>query len=113
MSLSLPARGSGDFPIYGSARADAWAAPLLSARQSSADRWQMRLQATARGNRKIACGTRIQTANAICGRDPALYRSNMSVPAPRSRAPLRILTAVPLCDGHDSAITTINLELAH
>ncbi len=27
-------------------------------------------------------------------------------------APLRILTAVPLCDGHDSAITTINLELA-
>ncbi|MCW5548566.1 MAG: cobalamin-dependent protein [Opitutaceae bacterium] len=26
--------------------------------------------------------------------------------------PLRLLTAVPLCDGHDSAITTINLELA-
>ncbi|HEX6277873.1 MAG TPA: cobalamin-dependent protein [Polyangiaceae bacterium] len=26
-------------------------------------------------------------------------------------APRRILTAVPLCDGHDSAITTINLEL--
>jgi methylmalonyl-CoA mutase cobalamin-binding domain/chain len=26
--------------------------------------------------------------------------------------PLRILTAVPLCDGHDSAIVTINLELA-
>jgi methylmalonyl-CoA mutase cobalamin-binding domain/chain len=25
-------------------------------------------------------------------------------------APLRLLTAVPLCDGHDSAITTINLE---
>src|SRR5213592_1265420 len=25
---------------------------------------------------------------------------------------LRILTAVPICDGHDSAITTINLELA-
>jgi methylmalonyl-CoA mutase cobalamin-binding domain/chain len=25
--------------------------------------------------------------------------------------PRRILTAVPLCDGHDSAITTINLEL--
>ena len=25
--------------------------------------------------------------------------------------PLRILTAVPLCDGHDSAVTTINLEL--
>lgn len=27
-------------------------------------------------------------------------------------APLRLLTAVPLCDGHDSAITTVNLELA-
>lgn len=27
-------------------------------------------------------------------------------------APVRILTAVPLCDGHDSAVTTINLELA-
>ncbi len=26
--------------------------------------------------------------------------------------PLRLLTAVPLCDGHDSAVTTINLELA-
>src|SRR6188508_1858283 len=24
--------------------------------------------------------------------------------------PIRILTAVPLCDGHDSAINTINLE---
>src|SRR3954465_3464157 len=28
------------------------------------------------------------------------------------RFPLRILTAVPLCDGHDSAVVTINLELA-
>jgi methylmalonyl-CoA mutase cobalamin-binding domain/chain len=36
----------------------------------------------------------------------------MAVPASPSRTPLRILTAVPLCDGHDSAITTINLELA-
>lgn len=41
----------------------------------------------------------------------------MPVPAPsrtasRTRSPLRLLTAVPLCDGHDSAITTINLELA-
>jgi methylmalonyl-CoA mutase len=26
-------------------------------------------------------------------------------------APIRILTAVPICDGHDSAIITINLEL--
>jgi methylmalonyl-CoA mutase len=29
----------------------------------------------------------------------------------KTPAPRRILTAVPLCDGHDSAITTINLEL--
>ena len=36
----------------------------------------------------------------------------MAVLAPLGRAPLRILTAVPLCDGHDSAVTTINLELA-
>jgi methylmalonyl-CoA mutase cobalamin-binding subunit len=27
-------------------------------------------------------------------------------------APLRLLTAVPVCDGHDSAVTTVNLELA-
>ncbi|HTU01927.1 MAG TPA: cobalamin-dependent protein [Candidatus Sulfotelmatobacter sp.] len=26
--------------------------------------------------------------------------------------PLRLLTAVPICDGHDSAVITINLELA-
>jgi len=31
---------------------------------------------------------------------------------PLSPAPLRILTAVPICDGHDSAVSTINLELA-
>jgi methylmalonyl-CoA mutase cobalamin-binding domain/chain len=31
---------------------------------------------------------------------------------PAAQHPLRILTAVPLCDGHDSAIVTINLELA-
>jgi methylmalonyl-CoA mutase cobalamin-binding domain/chain len=36
----------------------------------------------------------------------------MPVPATRTRRPRRILTAVPLCDGHDSAISTINLELA-
>jgi methylmalonyl-CoA mutase len=29
----------------------------------------------------------------------------------RNAAPIRLLTAVPLCDGHDSAISTINLEL--
>jgi len=28
-------------------------------------------------------------------------------------SPLRILTVVPICDGHDSAINTINLELVH
>jgi methylmalonyl-CoA mutase len=28
-----------------------------------------------------------------------------------TRAPIRLLTAVPICDGHDSAINTINLEL--
>src|SRR5688572_29245150 len=27
------------------------------------------------------------------------------------RSPIRLLTAVPICDGHDSAINTINLEL--
>jgi methylmalonyl-CoA mutase len=32
--------------------------------------------------------------------------------APRPALPLRILTAVPICDGHDSAVTTINIELA-
>jgi methylmalonyl-CoA mutase cobalamin-binding domain/chain len=30
----------------------------------------------------------------------------------RPTTPLRILTAVPICDGHDSAVTTINIELA-
>ena len=37
----------------------------------------------------------------------------MSVPpAPKTElAPTRLLTAVPICDGHDSAINTINLEL--
>lgn len=38
----------------------------------------------------------------------------VAVPSRRNRRPtlpLRILTAVPLCDGHDSAIMTINHEL--
>src|SRR5437588_1647262 len=30
---------------------------------------------------------------------------------PRAHEPIRVLTAVPICDGHDSAINTINLEL--
>jgi methylmalonyl-CoA mutase cobalamin-binding domain/chain len=33
--------------------------------------------------------------------------------AARRRPPPRILTAVPICDGHDSAVVTVNLELAH
>src|SRR5262249_3833316 len=33
---------------------------------------------------------------------------NVAAPA----SPLRVLTAVPICDGHDSAVTTINIELA-
>jgi methylmalonyl-CoA mutase len=32
--------------------------------------------------------------------------------ATRRRPPARILTAVPICDGHDSAVVTVNLELA-
>jgi methylmalonyl-CoA mutase cobalamin-binding domain/chain len=37
----------------------------------------------------------------------------MAVAKPhRPTLPLRILTAVPICDGHDSAVTTINIELA-
>src|ERR1043165_6372635 len=28
----------------------------------------------------------------------------------KNSGPIRILTAVPICDGHDSAINTINLE---
>jgi len=31
-------------------------------------------------------------------------------PQQQSAEPIRLLTAVPICDGHDSAITTINLE---
>jgi methylmalonyl-CoA mutase cobalamin-binding domain/chain len=30
---------------------------------------------------------------------------------PTANEPIRLLTAVPICDGHDSAINTINLEL--
>jgi len=43
------------------------------------------------------------------------YRCFPMAAAPRTSAtaaPLRVLTAVPLCDGHDSAVTTINLEFA-
>ena len=34
----------------------------------------------------------------------------MPVVCARMPSPVRILTAVPICDGHDSAINTINLE---
>src|SRR5207247_3622680 len=36
-------------------------------------------------------------------------RSQSSTAEPHS-LPLRLLTAVPICDGHDSAINTLNLE---
>jgi methylmalonyl-CoA mutase len=35
------------------------------------------------------------------------------MPRTKTTAPIRLLTAVPICDGHDSAINTINLELIH
>src|SRR2546425_4635796 len=47
------------------------------------------------------------------GRKSSLLRTHS--PASRvtrgaSRLPIRLLTAVPICDGHDSTINTINLE---
>src|SRR5436309_15490990 len=41
----------------------------------------------------------------------AAHRSTSARRAKPHPAPTRILTAVPICDGHDSAIITINLEL--
>ncbi|HET6248673.1 MAG TPA: GTP-binding protein [Tepidisphaeraceae bacterium] len=35
----------------------------------------------------------------------------MAASAQTSATPIRLLTAVPICDGHDSAISTVNLEL--
>jgi methylmalonyl-CoA mutase len=35
----------------------------------------------------------------------------MKTNPPSNAKPLRILTAVPICDGHDSAIITVNLDL--
>src|SRR5437667_7613567 len=48
-------------------------------------------------------------------RNPSLLGARTHPPASRtthhaSRLPIRLLTAVPICDGHDSAINTINLE---
>src|SRR6266566_292746 len=47
--------------------------------------------------------------------EPSVFRARTDPPASRithhaSGLPVRILTAVPICDGHDSAINTINLE---
>ena len=46
---------------------------------------------------------------AALGRAIPIRKSGRALPA--RPAPIRILTAVPICDGHDSAINTINLEL--
>ena len=48
-------------------------------------------------------------------KQPSFSRARTHTPASRtthhaSRLPIRLLTAVPICDGHDSAINTINLE---
>src|SRR5216117_4060984 len=49
-------------------------------------------------------------------RDPTRSKARTNPPATSrtthhaSRSPIRLLTAVPICDGHDSAINTINLE---
>jgi methylmalonyl-CoA mutase len=43
--------------------------------------------------------------------DPPRAERHREESVARASLPRRILTAVPLCDGHDSAITTINLEL--
>jgi methylmalonyl-CoA mutase len=39
-----------------------------------------------------------------------IQRVKAARPAPHAAAPIRLLTAVPICDGHDSAINTVNLE---
>src|SRR6266545_8405315 len=48
-------------------------------------------------------------------RQPSVSRARTHPPASRtthhaSRLPIRLLTVVPICDGHDSAINTLNLE---
>src|ERR1051325_11608998 len=54
------------------------------------------------------------TAGALCEREPSFPGFSNSgfvvnLLATMS-SPIRVLTAVPICDGHDSAINTINLE---
>jgi methylmalonyl-CoA mutase cobalamin-binding domain/chain len=49
----------------------------------------------------------------VRGSEFTVYRTPDPNPEPRTpnlMLPIRILTAVPICDGHDSAINTINLE---
>jgi methylmalonyl-CoA mutase cobalamin-binding domain/chain len=41
-----------------------------------------------------------------------LFQSMAAATFSRQAVPIRILTAVPICDGHDSAVTTINIEFA-
>jgi len=49
--------------------------------------------------------------NAKTNRPSASGRSQTSrITHHASRSPIRLLTAVPICDGHDSAINTVNLE---
>jgi methylmalonyl-CoA mutase cobalamin-binding domain/chain len=50
-------------------------------------------------------------AVALGGENHLVLRS-IAVAKPARNLPIRILTAVPICDGHDSAVTTINIELA-
>lgn len=49
----------------------------------------------------------------MAGRSKSIARKTRptAAPLPRPVPPIRLLTAVPICDGHDSAISTINLEL--
>src|SRR5258706_3147989 len=44
-------------------------------------------------------------------KETVAHRSAFSRSSKSRRNPIRILTAVPICDGHDSPIITINLEL--
>jgi len=78
----------------------------------------------AGANAARAAGDECDLSGEVMGDHPVKYanvtarkrRTNLKArfQAIRARvmpAPIRILTAVPICDGHDSAINTINLEL--
>ena len=62
--------------------------------------------------RSVGSGQKIRSSRRMRFARAAATRSIRCMAALTSRGPLRVLTAVPLCDGHDSAIVTINLELA-